>query len=101
MMKRERIMAGAIGVLTIASIGSGCRAYMLKPEPHDVSADRMTTMPEEVWKPEYDIPATEYAYITDEQLAEIEAQEAQSVEDALLASATRIDNVTVTHYCIC
>ena len=49
MMKRERIMAGAIGVLTIASIGIGCRAYMLKPEPHDVSADRMTTMPEEVW----------------------------------------------------
>ena len=97
MMKRERIMAGAIGVLTVASIGVGCRAYMLKPEPHDVSADRMTTMPEEVWKPEYDIPATEYAYITDEQLAEIEAQEAQSVEDALLAQATRIDNVTVKH----
>ena len=42
-------MAGAIGVLTVASIGIGCRAYMLKPEPHDVSADRMTTMPEEVW----------------------------------------------------
>ena len=94
-------MVGAIGVLTVASIGVGCRAYMLKPEPHDVSADRMTTMPEEVWKPEYDIPATEYAYITDEQLAEIEAQEAQSVEDALLVHATRIDNVTVTHYCIC
>ena len=101
MMRCERIMVGAIGVLTVASIGIGCRAYMLKPEPHDVSADRMTTMPEEVWKPEYDIPATEYAYITDEQLAEIEAQEAQSVEDALLARATRIDNVTVTHYCIC
>ena len=94
MMRCERIMVGAIGVLTVASIGIGCRAYMLKPEPYDVSADRMTTMPEEVWKPEYDIPATEYAYITDEQLAEIEAQEAQSIEDALLASATRIDNVT-------
>ena len=101
MMRCERIMVGAIGVLTVASIGVGCRAYMLKPEPYDVSADRMTTMPEEVWKPEYDIPATEYAYITDEQLAEIEAQEAQSIEDALLAQATRIDNVTVTHYCIC
>lgn len=101
MVKAERIMVGAIGVLTVASIGIGCRAYMLKPEPCAVAADRMTTMPEEVWKPEYDIPATEYAYITDEQLAEIEAQEAQSIEDALLAQATKIDNVTVTHYCTC
>ena len=51
-------MVGAIGVLTVASIGVGCRAYMLKPEPYDVSAERMTNKPEEVWKPEYDIPAT-------------------------------------------
>lgn len=101
MVKAERIMAGAIGVLTVASIGIGCRAYMLKPEPRDIAADRVTTMPEEVWKPEYDIPATEYAYITDERLAEIEAQEAQSIEDALMASATKIENVTVTHYCTC
>lgn len=94
-------MVGAIGILTVASLGIGCRAYMLRPEPYDVSANRMTTMPEEVWKPEYDIPATEYAYITDERLAEIEAQEAQSIEDALLVQATRIDSVTVTHYCTC
>ena len=94
-------MVGAIGVLTVASIGIGCRAYMLKPELHDVSADRVTSMPELIWKPEYDIPTIEYAYITDEQLEAIEAQEAQSIEDALLAQATKIDNVTVTHYCTC
>lgn len=101
MVKAERIMVGAIGILTVASIGIGCRAYMLKPEPRDIAVDRMVTMPEEVWKLEYDIPATEYAYITDEQLKAIEAQEAQSIEDALLAQATRIDSVTVTHYCTC
>jgi len=101
MVRGERIMVGAIGVLTVASIGIGCRAYMLKPELHDVSADRVTSMPEPIWKPEYDIPTIEYAYITDEQLEAIEAQEAQSIEDALLAQATKIDNVTVTHYCTC
>ena len=102
MMNKNRIIVCASGLALTACIGVGLYAQGLTHEvKHDVSADRMTTMPEEVLKPEYDIPATEYAHITDEQLAEIEAQEAQSVEDALLASATRIDNVTVTHYCIC
>lgn len=101
MMDKNRISVCAFGLALAACVGIGAYAQGLTREvEHTVSDDRMP-MPEEVWKPEYDIPATEYAYITDEQLAEIEAQEAQSVEDALLASATRIDNVTVTHYCIC
>lgn len=101
MMGKNRILVCASGLALMACIGVGLYAQGLTHEvEYDVSDDRMP-MPEMEWKPEYDIPATEYAYITDEQLAEIEAQEAQSVEDALLASATRIDNVTVTHYCIC
>lgn len=101
MMNKNRIIVCASGLALVACIGVGLYAQGLTREvEHAVSDDRMP-MPEMEWKSEYDIPATEYAYITDEQLAEIEAQEAQSVEDALLASATRIDNVTVTHYCIC
>lgn len=101
MMNKNRIIVCASGLALTACIGVWLYAQGLTREvEHAVSDDRMP-MPETEWKAEYDIPATEYAYITDEQLAEIEAQEAQRVEDALLASATRIDNVTVTHYCIC
>lgn len=102
MMKQERIAVMAISASLGLCIGAGCLVYAATRETgYDVSTDRMTTMPEEVWKPEYDIPATEYAYITDEQLEAIEAQETQSIEDALLSMATKIDNVTVTHYCTC
>lgn len=98
MVRAERIMAGAIGILIVISIGIGCRVYMLKSEPRDIAVDRMTTMPEEVWKPEYDIPAINYAYMTQEQ---IEAAESESIEDSLLVAATKIENVKVTHYCVC
>lgn len=101
MMNKNRIIVCASGLALMACVGVGLYAQGLTREvEHAVSDDRMP-MPEMEWKVEYGIPAMDYAYITDEQLAEIEAQEAQSVEDALLASATRIDNVTVTHYCIC
>lgn len=101
MMGNNRILVCASGLALMACIGGGLYAQCLTREvEYDVSDDRMP-MPEMEWNPGYDIPATEYAYITDEQLVEIEAQEAQSVKDALLAQATRIDNVTVTHYCIC
>lgn len=100
-MRKNRILVCASRLVLMACIGVGLYAQGLTREvKHDVSDDRMP-MPEMEWKAEYGIPATEYAYITDEQLVEIEAQEAQSVEDALLARATRIDDVTVTHYCIC
>lgn len=102
MVKQERIAIMAISASLALCIGAGCLVYAASRETkYDVSADHMTTMPEEVWKPEYDIPATEYAYITDEQLEAIEAQEAKSIEDALLAQATKIEGVTVTHYCTC
>lgn len=100
-MGKNRILVCASGLALTACIGVGLYAQGLTREvKHAVSDDRMP-MPEMEWKAEYGIPATDYAYITDEQLAEIEAQEAQSIENALLASETRIDNVTVTHYCIC
>lgn len=45
-----------------------------------------------------DIPATKRCYLTEE---EVEQAENEMIEAALLARSERIDNVTVTHYCIC
>lgn len=45
-----------------------------------------------------DTPATTRCYMTDE---EVEAAENEMIEAALLANATRLDSVTVTHYCTC
>lgn len=45
-----------------------------------------------------DIPAIERCYLTEE---EVEQAENEMIEAALLARSERIDNVTVTHYCIC
>ena len=45
-----------------------------------------------------DTPATEPCFMTEE---EVEAAENEMIEAALLAKATKIENVTVTHYCIC
>lgn len=45
-----------------------------------------------------DDPATERCYMTPE---EVEQAENEMIEAALLARATRIDNVTVTHYDCC
>lgn len=45
-----------------------------------------------------DTPATTRCYMTEE---EVEQAENEMIEAALLARATRIDNVTVTHYDCC
>ena len=45
-----------------------------------------------------DTPATTRCYLTEE---EVEAAENEMIEAALLANATRLDSVTVTHYCTC
>ena len=45
-----------------------------------------------------DTPAMERCYMTEE---EIEANENELIEAALLAHAARLDKVTVTHYCTC
>lgn len=45
-----------------------------------------------------DTPATERCYLTDE---DREAAENELIEAALLSAATRLDNVTVSHYCTC
>ncbi len=45
-----------------------------------------------------DVPATERCYMTSE---EVEAAENEMIEAALLSRATRIDDVTVTHYDCC
>lgn len=101
MVRKNRIVVCVSGLALAACVGVGLYAQGLTRENQHAISDDRVSMPEMEWKDEYGVPATEYAYITDEQLAEIEAQEAHSVEDALLASAIRINNVTVTHYCIC
>lgn len=45
-----------------------------------------------------DTPDTTRCYLTEE---EVEAAENEMIEAALLANATRLDSVTVTHYCTC
>ena len=45
-----------------------------------------------------DISATERCYLTED---EIETAENEMIEAALLARSHKIENVTVTHYCIC
>lgn len=45
-----------------------------------------------------DVPATKRCYLTEK---EVEQAENEMIEAALLARSERIDNVTVTHYCIC
>lgn len=45
-----------------------------------------------------DVPATARCFMTEE---EVERAENEMIEAALLARATRIDNVTVTHYDCC
>lgn len=45
-----------------------------------------------------DIPATKRCYLTEE---EIEQAENEMIEAALIARSHKIENVTVTHYCIC
>lgn len=45
-----------------------------------------------------DTPATERCYMTEE---EIEANENELIEAALLARSHKLEDVTVTHYCTC
>lgn len=45
-----------------------------------------------------DVPATVRCFMTEE---EVEADENEMIEAALLARATRLDDVTVTHYDVC
>lgn len=97
MMKNWKLIIGFVGVVSLATWAYAVTSTVQAEEriPVDQSQYR-AQMPE--WKPEYDIPATEYAYITDEMLDEIEAE---TIEDALLSQATKIENVTVSHYCLC
>ena len=96
-MKNWKLIVGFVGVISLATW-----AYVItnsvqaEEKIHVGQSQYRVQMPE--WKPEYDIPATEYAYITDEMMDEIEAE---TIEDALLSQATKIENVTVSHYCIC
>lgn len=48
-----------------------------------------------------DIPATERCYLTEEELEALEDYENEKIEAALLERSQRLDNVTVTHYCVC
>ena len=48
--------------------------------------------------PDDDTPALVRCYLTEE---EQEAAENELIESALLSNATRLDGITVTHYCTC
>lgn len=72
-------------------------AALITPVDADTQIYTKTTR-EDGRLPGDDVPATVRCFMTDE---EVEQAENEMIEAALLARATRIDNVTVTHYDCC
>lgn len=82
--KRDQLLALAAAILAIAlALASVAQAKAVEPDPESV---------------EESAPVVE---IVQEQDDPREENENELIEAALLASAHRLDNVTVTHYCIC
>lgn len=80
-------------------VAACCIIYVsaLEPEfPKD--GPSIQTIPDDGSLPGDDMPAVERCYMTPEQ---VEAAENELIEAALLARATRLDDVTVTHYGVC
>lgn len=96
----SRWKANAVMALVLLGLVSACcivYAYAGEPEaPQDGPAAQY--LPDDGRVPGDDVPATERCYMTPE---EVEAAENETIEAALLARATRLDDVTVTHYDCC
>lgn len=74
-----------------------CLSMTVEAEPQKTAAE-VNTSAQDGRLPGDDTPALARCYLTDE---EIEAAENEMIEAALLSNATRLDGVTVTHYCTC
>lgn len=86
----------ALLLTAVAALLTGALATTAEPPEY--------TSPEAGRLPGDDTPAMERCYLTEEELANMEAQEGhenEKIEAALLERSHRLDNVTVTHYCAC
>lgn len=72
-------------------------AALITPADADMEV-RAKPVREDGRLPGDDVPATARCFMTEE---EVEQAENEMIEAALLARATRIDDVTVTHYDVC
>lgn len=97
--RRWKLNAALLAVLLVL-VAACCIAYAsaqeaeLEPE----NAQPVQLIPTDGSLPGDDVPALVRCALTEE---EIEAAENEMIEAALLARATRLDDVTVTHYCTC
>lgn len=89
------LLAGLL-VLVAACCIAYASAQEAEPEPENVRPVQL--IPTDGSLPGDDTPALVRCALTEE---EIEAAENEMIEAALLARATRLDDVTVTHYCTC
>ena len=101
--KQKRVLAAiAAGALILSIISP---LYLTAAKATEKPELQKATMPEQFVNDERipgdDIPASgDRVYMTDEELEEaMEDYENYLIEQALITKATRIDNVTISHYC--
>lgn len=96
--RRWKINA-ALALTLLGITAACCIVYASAQEPESLQDGPVVQyIPDDGRLPGDDVPATERCYMTPE---EVEAAENEMIEAALLSRATRIDDVTVTHYDCC
>lgn len=96
--RRWKINAALLAVL-LGLVSACCIIYAAGKEPvFQQDGPTVQAIPTDGSLPGDDVPALVRCAMTEE---EIEAAENEMIEAALLAQATRLDDVTVTHYCTC
>ena len=100
--RREASRWKANAVLALVLLGlvfACCIVYTSAQEPEaPQDGPAAQYLPDDGRLPGDDVPAAERCYMAPE---DIEAAENERIEAALLARAARIENVKVTHYCVC
>lgn len=96
--RRWKINAILMAVLLVL-VAACCIVYVSAQEPENTQdGPTVQAIPTDGSLPGDDVPALVRCAMTEE---EIEAAENDMIEAALLARATRLDDVKVTHYCTC
>lgn len=89
----------ALLAVLLGLVSACCIVYVSAQEPEtQQDGPTVQAIPTDGSLPGDDVPAMVRCALTEE---EIEAAENEMIEAALLARATRLDDVTVTHYCTC
>lgn len=91
-MRHKRNLARLFLILSVIAWAAICIALVTTSAKADVS-------PDDGGLPGDDTPALVRCYMTDEEVQE--DFENQKIEDALLADSQKLEDVTVTYYCIC